>query len=66
MSTGCQRAVIYVLNDIGESSEQLRVSLAIAMAANPKLRVIRNIIREMAAERDYQVWCDGSVSLNGE
>lgn len=52
------------------SAEQLRVSVAIAMAANPKLRVIRiqegslldadnlALIAEMARERDYQVWIE--------
>lgn len=52
------------------SAEQLRVSVAIAMAANPKLRVLRikdgslldenglQLIAEMAAERDYQVWIE--------
>lgn len=52
------------------SAEQLRVSVAIAMAANPKLRVLRikdgslldenglRLIAEMAAERDYQVWIE--------
>lgn len=52
------------------SAEQLRVSVAIAMAGNPKLRVLRikdgslldenglQLIAEMAAERDYQVWIE--------
>ena len=52
------------------SAEQLRTSVAIAMAANPKLRVIRvqdgslldeeamRILAEMAAEADYQVWIE--------
>lgn len=52
------------------SAEQLRVSVALAMAANPKLRVLRildgslldtdslAIIGEMAAENDYQVWIE--------
>jgi energy-coupling factor transporter ATP-binding protein EcfA2 len=56
--------------DQASSAEQLRVSLAIAMAANPKIRVIRitdgslldensmAIVAEMAAEQDYQVWCE--------
>jgi hypothetical protein len=51
-------------------SEKLRISTAIAMALNPKLNVILirdaslldshslNIIREMAEDRDYQVWCE--------
>jgi len=52
------------------SAEQLRVSVALAMAANPKLRVLRimdgslldsesmQIIGELAAENDYQVWVE--------
>jgi DNA repair exonuclease SbcCD ATPase subunit len=52
------------------SAEQLRVSMAIAMAANPKLRVIRiqdgslldeeslAAIGKMAEEKDYQVWIE--------
>jgi len=52
------------------SAEQLRVSVAIAMAANPRLRVIRiqegslldadnlGLIAQMARERDYQVWIE--------
>jgi len=52
------------------SAERLRVSIAIAMAANPKLRVIRitdgslldkknmAIIEEMAAANDYQIWVE--------
>jgi len=52
------------------SGEQLRVSLALAMAANPTLRVIRitdgslldaenmALIAEMAAEEDFQVWIE--------
>ena len=51
-------------------SEQLKVSLAIAMALNPKLRVIRisdgslldtenmEILKELAKEKDYQIWCE--------
>lgn len=51
-------------------SEQLKVSLAIAMALNPKLRVIRvcdgslldtenmKIIKQMAKENDYQIWIE--------
>ena len=51
-------------------AEQLRISLSIAMAANPKLRVIRikdgslldddsmAIITEMAREKDCQVWIE--------
>ena len=52
------------------SGEQLRVSLALAMAMNPQLRVIRitdgslldaenmALISEMAAEHDFQVWIE--------
>lgn len=52
------------------SAEQLRVSVAIAMAANPKLRVLRikdgslldesglQLIAQMAEEHDYQVWME--------
>lgn len=51
-------------------AEQIRVSLAIAMALNPKLRVIRiedgsllddknlKMIHELAVEKDYQVWIE--------
>jgi len=51
-------------------SEQLKVATKIAMALNPKLRVIRisdyslldqaskNIIEHMARENDYQVWAE--------
>ena len=50
--------------------EQLRTSIAIAMALNPKLRVIRvrdgslldeeslKLIADMADKEDYQVWCE--------
>jgi ABC-type cobalamin/Fe3+-siderophores transport system ATPase subunit len=56
--------------DQASSAEQLRVSVAIAMAANPKLRVIRikdgslldedgiRLISEMAEANDYQVWIE--------
>jgi len=52
------------------SAEQLKVSLAIAMAMNPKLRVMRimdgslldsdnmKIVTEMAKADDYQVWIE--------
>jgi DNA repair exonuclease SbcCD ATPase subunit len=51
-------------------AEQLRTSLAIAMAANPKLRIVRikdgslldengiKLVAEMAAARDFQVWLE--------
>jgi len=52
------------------SAERLRVSIAIAMAMSPKLRVIRitdgslidsknmSIIEEMCKEKDYQCWIE--------
>lgn len=52
------------------SAEQLKVSVAMAMAVNPKLRVIRitdgslldkdsmKIIEQMAIDNDYQVWVE--------
>ncbi|GLU91308.1 AAA family ATPase [Agromyces sp. NBRC 114283] len=52
------------------AAEQLRVSVALAMAANPTLRVLRildgslldskslELIAELAAEHDYQVWIE--------
>jgi len=52
------------------SSEQLKISLAMAMAMNPTLRVIRitdgslldsenmRIIQEMARDQDYQIWIE--------
>jgi hypothetical protein len=52
------------------STERLTVSFAIAMAMNPKLRVIRitegssidskhmKIISDMAADKDFQVWIE--------
>lgn len=67
-------AGIVTYNDVpldqASSAEQLRVSLGIAMAANPKLRVIHiqdgslldgtslAQIAEMAAENDYQIWIE--------
>jgi DNA repair exonuclease SbcCD ATPase subunit len=59
------------------SAEQLRVSLAMAMALNPKLRVIRitdgslldadgmRIVEEMAKDKDFQVWLE-CVNDSGE
>lgn len=52
------------------SAEQLRTSVAIAMAANPRLRVIHirdgslldedslRIVQDMATDGDYQVWIE--------
>lgn len=56
--------------DQASSAEQLRVSVAIAMAGNPKLRVLRikdgslldnaslAMIAQMADEGDYQIWVE--------
>src|SRR3990167_8327172 len=56
--------------DQAETSAQIRVGVAIAMAANPKLRVIRikegsfldqdnlALIAEMARAHDYKVWLE--------
>jgi hypothetical protein len=56
--------------DQASSAEQLRASVLMTMAANPKLRVIlirdgslldadsMTILAEMAAEHDYQVWIE--------
>jgi DNA repair exonuclease SbcCD ATPase subunit len=54
----------------GSAARQIRISLGIGMAANPKLRVMyirdgsllndknMQIVREMAEENDYQVWVE--------
>jgi len=54
----------------GSAAEQLRVSMAIAMASNPKLKVILirdgslldadnlKVIEEMARDKDFQVWIE--------
>lgn len=59
-----------ILWDQLSRSEQVKVSVAMAMAMNPALRVIRitdgsllddksmDVIRRMARERDYQVWIE--------
>ncbi len=62
----------------GSDAEQLRASIAIAMALNPKLRVLRirdgslldedslQLVAQMAEERDFQVWIervDGSGKI---
>lgn len=56
--------------DQASDAEQLRVSISIAMASNPKLRVIRvrdgslldeaalKLLEQMANEKDYQVWIE--------
>jgi len=63
--------------DQASSAEQLRVSVAIAMTSNPKLRVVRikegsllddenlALIATMARERDYQVWIE-RVNTSGK
>ncbi|UOR02015.1 AAA family ATPase [Leucobacter allii] len=59
------------------SAEQIRVSLAMAMSSNPKLRVIRimdgslldsdgmRIITESAREHDFQVWIERVADADG-
>ena len=59
------------------SAEQIRVSLAMAMSLNPKLRVIRildgslldsenlALITDMAAAQDYQVWIERVGDTSG-
>lgn len=56
--------------DQASSADQIRVSLAIAMASNPKLKVIRikegsfldednlALIAKMAEDADYQIWIE--------
>jgi hypothetical protein len=56
--------------DQASGAEQLKVSTAIAMAANPRIRVIRiadgslldddslAMLAEMAHEKDYQIWIE--------
>lgn len=56
--------------DQASTAQQLRASVVLAMAANPKLKVIRikqgafldddnlALIAEMAEERDYQIWIE--------
>jgi len=63
--------------DQAETSAQIRVGVSIAMAMNPKLRVIRikegsfldgdnlALIAEMAREHDYQVWVE-KVDTSGK
>jgi len=62
--------------DQASSAEQIRVSLGMAIALNPKLRVIRildgslldddnlKMISDAAAEHDFQVWIE-RVGDNG-
>lgn len=72
---------VVLFNDIPfaqlSAAEQLRVSVAIAMAANPKLKVIRikdgslldddslKMIQAMSADREYQVWIE-TVDSSGK
>ena len=65
---------VVIYNDLpldqASSAEQLRVSMSIAMSANPKFRVIRitdgslmdsdsfKIIEKMADENDFQIWVE--------
>jgi len=63
--------------DQASSAEQLRISCAIAMAANPKLRILRikdgslldddglALLGEMAAANDFQIWIE-RVSSDGK
>jgi DNA repair exonuclease SbcCD ATPase subunit len=56
--------------DQASGAQQLRISCAIAMAANPKLRVLRikdaslldedsmKLLEELAEDQDFQVWCE--------
>jgi ABC-type cobalamin/Fe3+-siderophores transport system ATPase subunit len=74
-----EEGVVYngVPFDQASSAEQLRVSVALAMAANPTLRVLRikdgslldehslAMIATMAHEQDYQVWIE-SVDTSGK
>lgn len=72
LTFGEDKTVLYNGVPLAQASTavQIRVSLAIAMAANPKLRVIRikegsfldednlALIAKMATEADYQVWLE--------
>jgi len=56
--------------DQASTAQQLRASVALAMAANPKLKVIRvkqgsfldddgmKLLSDMAEELDYQIWIE--------
>ncbi len=58
-------------------AEQLKISMAIAMASNPKLKVVLikdgslldqdslKVIEDMAKEKDWQIWCE-SVDSSGK
>jgi energy-coupling factor transporter ATP-binding protein EcfA2 len=72
-----------LMNDLpfeqASDAEQLRASIGLAMAMNPRLKVIRvrdgslldsdgmDLVREMARERGYQIWIErvGSDSETG-
>lgn len=59
------------------SAEQIRVSMAMAIAANPKLRVVRimdgsllddegmKIITDLACDNDFQVWIERVANSDG-
>jgi energy-coupling factor transporter ATP-binding protein EcfA2 len=59
------------------SAEQLRISTALAMAANPKVKVVLiregslldqdglRLVAEMATSKGYQVWCEKVDSSRG-
>lgn len=59
------------------SAEQIRVSMAMSIAANPKLRVVRvmdgslldddgmKIVTDLAAEHDFQVWIERVANGDG-
>lgn len=59
-------------------AEQLRASVAIAMSANPQLRIVRirdgslldadamNVLREVAKEAEYQIWIERVIADSPE
>lgn len=63
--------------DQASDADKLRVSLAVAMAANPKLKVIRvqrgslldsdslKLMGEMVGDKGYQVWCERTTDGGG-
>jgi len=77
---------VMVVNDEGHevpfcqasAAQRLKISLGIAMAMNPKLRVIRiadgsllddnsmQIIRDMAEDQDFQVWIEYASRNSGD
>lgn len=72
--------IVYNGVPIGQASaaEKLRVGMAIAMALNPRLRIIRiedgslldkqswRVIEEMAQQGDYQVWIETVADEPGQ